>query len=330
MGFAGTGPLLLLGLLACPTTDAAENSETATNSARVVRISPPLPPSASAQFDSFRQLLKAKGAEREKLLAGRKLEHQRTLRNYLSLYDGLTPEECENRIHTMELRTIMVTLLRLAPSNRAESVKLVSERDRPLVETRLKIWETFSAEEQTEVLTNEWMIRVFSNVAAGARREGVALSGTASNQLTQVEQQAQWWRNVPESRRVRIQQNFSSIFELTDAEKAKQKLEPLPLNPEDRATMEKTLEQFRKLPPIQRAQCVQGFGKFAELSPAERRQFLINAEEWKKMTPADRERWRKLVTRMPPLPPGLLQPPMPPMPALRQPRPTTVLATNAN
>jgi hypothetical protein len=328
MGFAGTRPLLLLGLLVCSTAGAAESGGVATNSARAARISPPLPPAATSQFEYFRQLLKVKGEEREKLLAAKsKEEHRKTLRNYLSLYDGLSPEECENRIRAMELRTIMVTLLRLSPSNRAESVKLVSERDRPLVLARLKIWETLSIEEQHDVLTNEWMIRVLSNVAAGTRREGVALSATASNQLTQVEPQAQWWRALPESRRTRIQQNFTTIFELTDAEKAKQKLEPLPLSPEERATMERTLEQFRKLPAIQRAQCVQGFGKFTELSPAERRQFLANAEEWKKMTPADREKWRKLVTRMPPLPPGLG---LPPIPTARQRPASTVLATNAN
>jgi hypothetical protein len=330
MGSVGTGPLVLVGLLVCWVSGAAESGQAPTNGVRVARVSPPLPSATAAQFDYFRQLLKAKGQEREKLLASKsKPEHQKTLRSYLSLYDGLTPEECEDRIRAMELRTIMVTLLKLAPSNRVESVKLVSERDRPMVKERLRIWETFSTEEQNDVLTNEPLIRIITGGTGGARREGVALSVTASNQLKQVEPQVQWWRALPESRRTRIQQNFTDIFELTDAEKAKQKLEPLPFSPEDRTIMERTLVQFHKLPPIQRVQCVQGFGKFAELTPAERRQFLANAEEWKKMPAEDREKWRKLVTKMPPLPPGLGQPPLPRAPASLQPRaPVTALLTN--
>jgi hypothetical protein len=158
------------------------------------------------------------------------------------------------------------------------------------------------------------------------------LSSTASNQLSMVEPQAHWLGGLPENRRLRIQQNFTRIFEITDAEKARETLQPLPLSPDDRVTMERTLEQYRKLPAVQRTQCVQGFGKFTELTPEERRQFLVNAEEWKKMTPADREKWRKLVTGMPPLPPGFGRPQLPPMPGTLKPRstviPVTVQVTN--
>lgn len=324
-----TGPLVLVGLLVCWVSGAAEPGQASTNGVRLARVSPPLPSATAAQFDFFRQLLKAKGPEREKLLATRSSAHQKTLRNYLSRYDGLTPEECENRIRAMELRTILVTLLRLAPGNRAESMKLVSERDRSMVAARVKIWETFSAEEQNDVLTNEALIRIIAGSSGSVPRENVTLSVTASNQLMHVEPQVQWWGGLSESRRTRIQQNFRDIFELTDAEKAKQKLQPLPFTPEDRTVMEKTLAQFGRLPAVQRAQCVQGFGKFTELTPAERRQFLANAEEWKKMSVEDREKWRKLVTRMPPVPPGLGQPPLPRMPASFQPRtPVTALLTN--
>src|SRR5262245_52918463 len=132
MGFIGTGPLVLFGLLVCSVADGAE-ALPETNSGRASRVSPPMPASLTSQFDYFRQLLKAKGQTREQLLATRKPEHQKTLRNYLSLYDTLTPEECEDRIRAMELRTVLVTLLKLAPSNRVESVKLVPDRDRSLV-----------------------------------------------------------------------------------------------------------------------------------------------------------------------------------------------------
>ncbi len=78
--------------------------------------------------------------------------------------------------------------------------------------------------------------------------------------------------------------------------------------------MEKTIADFKKLPVAARELCVRNFPKFAELTPQERRQFLYNVQEWETMTADDRQTWRKLVSkvpRMPPLPPGLGQPPLP-------------------
>ena len=84
--------------------------------------------------------------------------------------------------------------------------------------------------------------------------------------------------------------------------------------------MENTLQAFAKLPPGQRRICVASFHKFTEFTPAERAEFLRNADRWKLLTPQERDAWRKLVTRLPPAPPGLVQaqvlpwPPLPPQP----------------
>ena len=76
-------------------------------------------------------------------------------------------------------------------------------------------------------------------------------------------------------------------------------------------------QAFDRLPPAQRAQCINSFGKFATMTPGERIQFLKNAARWDAMTSHERQLWRELVHTLPPMPPmppgfpsGL--PPMPP------------------
>ena len=75
--------------------------------------------------------------------------------------------------------------------------------------------------------------------------------------------------------------------------------------------------------------CVKNFSKLASLSPAERREFLVNAEEWQKLKPEDREAWRKLVSKVPPLPPPPNRlPPLPP--GLHPQRPNAITAQSTN
>ena len=74
------------------------------------------------------------------------------------------------------------------------------------------------------------------------------------------------------------------------------------------------LQAFDRLPPAQRAQCINSFGKFATMAPGERNQFLKNAARWDAMTSHERQLWRELVHTLPPMPPGFPSglPPLPP------------------
>ena len=67
--------------------------------------------------------------------------------------------------------------------------------------------------------------------------------------------------------------------------------------------MDKTLQEFEKLPKDQRAVCIQSFQKFTEMSLPEREMFLINAELWSRMSPDERQAWRDLVNQVPDWPP---------------------------
>jgi hypothetical protein len=85
--------------------------------------------------------------------------------------------------------------------------------------------------------------------------------------------------------------------------------------------MEDVLKQFEALPVQQRRLCVESFTKFTSMPNAERNRFLRNAELWQAMTPVERKTWRDLVTKLPPMPPGLHEStaPMPPMPTAKAP-----------
>jgi hypothetical protein len=100
------------------------------------------------------------------------------------------------------------------------------------------------------------------------------------------------------------------------------------LSDAERQQMEKTLETFGKLPPVQRLKCIRAFTEFAGMSAQEKQDFLKNAQRWSQMSPKERQTWRDLVTHVPewpPLPSALIMPPMPPPPIDQR---RTPVATN--
>ena len=274
---------------------------------------PSLPPTASQSgIAYFRELLSAKPEEREKLLAGKSLGIRKVLEKGIRDYEALSPEERELRLQTMELRYNIMSMLPV--KNRTERLKLVPGHLRKLVEDRLKYWDGLSPADQKEAVENERAARILGIAGPGSKMKEIPLNGQASNQVMQIEQQLVRWQSLPEVRREQIQKNFTTLFEFSDEEKARTQLQALPLSVDERELMEKTIADFKKLPVAARELCVRNFPKFAELTPQERRQFLYNVQEWQKMTSEDRQTWRKLVSkvpRMPPLPPGLGQPPLP-------------------
>jgi hypothetical protein len=310
-------PLVWAGWLVCSLPWCGAFAQAATGTPRPA---PPIPSAPKSPIDYFRELLAANPEEREKLLAGKTPGHRAVLEKGLADYLALAPSEREVRLRTMDLRYHLTSLLRLAPSNRVERLKIIPERDRPLIEYRLRIWDQLSPEEQRKALEDEQWIRIASASNSGITPRAMPLTGATSNQLRQIEQQLIRWQSLPESRRVQAQRNFTTLFELTDAEKSAD-FQAGDLSAAERDLMQKTLDRFEKLSPLQRIQCVQAFEKLAALSPTERRSFLINAQEWQKMKPEDRETWRRLINKvppMPPLPPGLLgQPPAPRLPPKR-------------
>lgn len=277
---------------------------------------PPNPQGSSPSgIAYFRELLSAKPDEREKLLGDKPPEVRAFLLKNVGRYEALSPEDRELRLRTMELRYHVTSLLRAPATNRVQRLASVPENLRPLVEDRLKYWDTLSSAEQKYVLQNELAERIFiGGINSTARPPKPPANPPHPSQVVQIEKQLVRWQSMPEPRRELAQNSFNKIFEFSDEEKAKAQLQSLPLSAEERELMEKAIVDFRKLPVSARLMCIRNFPKFANLSAGERQQFLSNAQEWQKMSAADRETWRKLVgkvPRLPPLPPGLGLPPKP-------------------
>jgi len=325
--------LLTVVILTVSLRVAVGQAQAAAPAPATVRL--PAMPSTAAKpgIVYFRELLSAKPEEREKLLADKSPEHRKVLEKGIRDFEALSPDERDTRLRTMELRYHVTLMLRMRATNRMERLKLVPENLRPLVEDRLKYWDRLSPAEQKEALQKESASRILVGVSgSGSRPQGIPMNGQSSNQVVQIEQQLVRWQSLPETRREQIQKNFTTLFDLSDEEKARTQLQALPLSPDERRLMEKTLADFKKLPVSARTLCIRNFPKFAELTPQERRQFLYNAQEWQKMTSEDRQSWRMLVSkvpRMPPLPPGLGQPPKPKR-AQGLPQPSIQVTTNLN
>lgn len=316
-----------------PWSEAGGQAQNGGVSPRPTPAPPPMPAQAGSPIDFFRSLITATSPEREKLLAAKEPKLRKVLEDYALKFQALPAEQRELRLRNMELRYHVTALFRTAPSNRTERLKFVPDRDRPLIEQRLMVWDELTPEEREKALQDERMTRELIGVGL-QRSSGYAapLTGQASNQLVRIEQQfVHWQMYVPDARHARIQRTFKELFELTDEEQAREKLRPLPLNDEERKLMEQTLARFKQLSVSQRITCVTNFGKFADLSPAERREFLVNAEEWQKMKPEDREAWRKLIRKVPPLPPlphNYRQPPLPSVVNPQRAGTTPALTTN--
>ena len=117
---------------------------------------------------------------------------------------------------------------------------------------------------------------------------------------------------MPAAERQAIYERFQTFFTLP----AEQKHKTLQvLSATERQQMEDSLRQFEQLPTEQRKATIESFQKFANFTPAERQDFLRNVERWQAMSAEERDTWRKLVTNLPPFPPGMEKlPPLPPLP----------------
>ena len=284
----------------------------------------PLPPRQSP-VDFFRQLLAMTPAERNKSLAIYPPQvHERILAK-VQEYLVMDPNERELRLRATDLRWYLLPLLRESPTNRAARLAMVPDDLRDLVNARLAQWDALPPQSRQEFLANEQTLDYFSHV------DSTNVPPRQAGQDTPTSNDQARWNALSENERRQISAQFSKFFDLTPAEKQKTLNT---LSDAERVQMEKTLQAFDKLPPMQRAQCVRAYTEFAGMSPQERAEFLKNAARWSQITPKERQAWRDLVAQVPlwpPLPHTLIKPPPPPpSPPHLPPRPASSMATNRN
>lgn len=283
----------------------ARSAEAGANTDAARRAPPPLPP---APVEYFRQLLNMKPDERAAELSKRPKTRE-FLEAKLKEYEGLPPEVRENRLRTLELQAYLRPLMKASATNRAAQLQGIPERDRPLVEARLKLWDQMSEEEKRDMLESELAIRALSRPEQGLVTHA-GFSMITPQQQERINRSVDFMNQLPDEKRDRMYRNFNRFFELSENEKTKT-LESF--SETDRKRMEMTLQAFEKLPPQERERCIAGFEKFRALSRDEQDYFLKSAERWRAMTPKDRQIWRSLVSRKavpapPPMPPGFSNP----------------------
>ena len=265
-------------------------------------VLPPMPKPVSY----FRQLLALSPAQLDAALAGIAEPARKKLRAKLQEYTALPPEQREGRLRATELTWYLAPLLRTPPTNRVGQLAIIPEECRPTVEEILKRWDALTPEFQKQLRDHGWTIPDFPPGQFGSRSPTPPLPPPLRDRLNN--QLASWSARSPEQRR-RMCDRFKRYFDLPQGEKVKTLSA---LSEVERREMEDTLQAFEKLTPEQRNVCLASFRQFANMTPDEQAQFLRNAEQWKEMSPEDRRTWRTLVTKLPPLPPGLGGPPKPP------------------
>ena len=257
--------------------------------------------------DYFRHLLAMSPEQRESILANKPPGVREKILAKVNEYAALDLDNRELRLRATELHWYLMPLLRAAPDDRAARLALVPDDLRGLVSSRLTQWEILPPQLQQEFLDNERALSYFSSMDVTNHVVGEAAPSDADQSR---------WNALSGDERKTMTAQFNEFFSLTPAEKQKALGG---LSGAERAQMEKTIQTFGQLPPMQRVQCIRAFGKFANMSPQERVDFLQNAQRWSKMTAADRKAWIDLVAHVPqwsPAPPAMIMPPMPPHPSL--------------
>lgn len=255
-------------------------------------VAPPVPvlPVMKSPVDTFRTLLVMPAQERRAQLATRPVEVREKLIAKLNEYQALSSEERELRLKATELRWYLKPLMASSPTNRAAQLALIPESLREMVSERITQWDRFPPVVQQMMLTNP---------AGPTYFMGGSLTNFPPSPVSAI--------------RSSLQDRYNRLFELTAGEKEKVLVT---LSEAERRQMEKTLESFGRLNPMQKRQCVISFTRFAGMSATERQEFLKNAEHWAQMSASERQSWRDLVSaapKVPPLPSLTRRPP--PLPA---------------
>jgi hypothetical protein len=224
----------------------------------------------------------------------------------LKEFDALPKDQREVRLKLMELRWQLMSLIRLAPTNRAPAIKLIPEQDRLLVNERLRYWDQLEPDIQKAVLENEMMLSyIISGQAANTTELTNRIETLPPNLRSNLLATMQRWRQMTPQEQQTIYQNFRSVFDLDDRQRQK----VISQGAFDRSSateQEKialVLKNIENLPRDQRERWMNSLQRFTSMSMEERARFVQNAERWQKMSEAERQTWRNLTRKMPPLPP---------------------------
>lgn len=271
---------------------------------------PPSPPRVPTLGENLRALLALPPDQREQKLAHRPAKHRDFLQARLAEFDALPPLDREIRLRLLELRSVLVPLLKTPPTERAALLELVPREHRMLVTAQLRSWDTLDVARQQQILASEstW---AFLPPIESRRNPAPTLPpappSRADHRQQLEERLASWQAMRPEQRDQAVQQ-LDRFLALNDT-KRQQVLAAMP--PARRHSLEKLAQAFGRLAPRERQRCLSAFLEVAEMSEESRNQFWQSADRWKAMSPEERSAWRTFTAHLPPQPPDLGASPMP-------------------
>ena len=272
-------------------------------------VMPPIPPSPISQF---RQWLRLPAADREKPLADYTESKRMILRQKLQEYEAMSPEQRERRLQMLELRWYLRPLMSAAPEQRGDYHEMMPPRLHETITSRLEKWDALAPETRREMLANEDSRELVTRHFVQLRRTPVQaqdLHPLDAGQRALLQENLKRWNQTSPAQREKMGDHLATFFDLSrpDQDRALGQLSDA-----ERQEMQKTLDAFAQLSSEHRRACVDSFQKFATMTPRERGAFLKNAARWQQMSVQDRETWRRLVSKLPPMPPTpIVIPPFP-------------------
>jgi hypothetical protein len=178
------GGCIGFSLVCAPGLRAADNVAT-----------PPVPVQTSP-VDYFRQLLAAKGEEREKLLTRRPAQREQ-FRAFLQEYEQLTSDERESRLQALDLRFQITSIIRLPSLARTQAVARLPESSQSIVKARVDYWNQLAPDVQQIMLENSGLLSIVTVVSPGQSPKPDGNSASPA-QLSRVESAVRNWRSLPE------------------------------------------------------------------------------------------------------------------------------------
>jgi hypothetical protein len=275
-----------------------------------VRNSPALPQVKDSPIEHLRHLL---NADREKL-ASMLEQHSSSTRAFwerkLAEYTALEKQERDRRLRDAQRHWYLMLLLRSEPAERESKLLNIPAPDRALIATRIRDWEALSADLQRDVMTYLPALRYFGRLVSmnsRARKQALEHAQRAGNDLTDM---PKGWEQLDPGYRSSMFRAYQQFFVLEKQERS-QVLVNIPTP--QRQTLQARLEKLEGMAPEVRRKCLEALQTYAEMTPEERTLFQVTAARWKKMHPSEHSIWKKLVRRVPPMPPVRVRssPPVP-------------------
>jgi len=264
-----------------------------------LRTSPTVPSVKDSPISHIRNLLAAAPEQRKDLLD----QHTPTTRAFwerkVTEYAAMDEDERDRRLRDAQLHWYLMLILRTPSDQREVKLLELPETERGLISDRVREWEDLPNDLQMDIMTHLPALKYVGQLASlspGDREKALA---EAKKNGTGAEYLSVGWSTLDVERRRAMFLGYQKFFTLEQRrqEKVLAKI-PMP----QRQTLQSRLEQLENLSPDVRQKCLDALQKYAHMTPEERILFRATAERWKQMEPAEHDVWRKVVTRIPPIP----------------------------